>query len=454
MEVKVVIMKLYERVSFAVNAMTKADEVVGEESESGVNCVTFLSMDYESTDFQYFGALNVGFAGFSSKEEASAADAREPRCIGGTFTKKESQVKYVALFILGATNEIYSVAREEIEQGVDGMRWDIKKIPLKEIDEWEADDNILCILYEKYTLVDDDTKAVKWLCGPVLKHMAEEQAAQLEQEQATAESSNVTTHVDLTNAEDDKASGKGNVVPSFVADEEAFVRDDTVFKEGEQASRARGGAGLNRLLTLARNHQLVAQSLKPSGKIRSDTLRELKAQKDAKEAAEEAKKSEATSKAAKKRAESRVMNAIAKKATDKAKSEAEAKRKNDEVIAACRKEAQLAIEREKEAAKKREQELLTQLYMAKRPRLDGVSLENEHTFDFDKSSHVLSHHPRVVTNPSVAARLHRLKLHEAQTKLARLKAYQQHSQAQDVADAEASVMFLTREEIISGYDQI
>jgi hypothetical protein len=234
-----------------------------------------------------------------------------------------------------------------------------------------------------------------------------------------------------------------------------------------------------------------------------------------------------------------MLKEVAKKATEKAKIEAETKRKNDEVIANYQKEAQLAVEREREAAKKRERELMEQLAAAKkkneseemqntmkRSRMDEFSstmVSNLHdrcvgyagTSSIPALGHLqhqyhptyyppeihfpsrsaegifqgptmhqnqlvhtthgapISHYPgsvkmvahsslpihdnnhqqQAVGNPSIAAKLHRLEIHEAKQRLARVVALQQHSHAQAVADAEANVTFLTREHVISGYDQ-
>jgi hypothetical protein len=77
-------MKLYARVAFAINAMTKAERVAVEVSEAVVDHDTTLTMEHETTDYQYFGALNVGFAAFLAKGEGPSA-SQEPRCLGGTL---------------------------------------------------------------------------------------------------------------------------------------------------------------------------------------------------------------------------------------------------------------------------------------------------------------------------------------------------------------------------------
>lgn len=164
-------MALYERVSIVVNGLYKREGVSNDESSTCTE--TSLKMDCETPQFQYFGSMVAGFAAYKKPLDDEMV---APRCIGGTVTIEGVEEKHLAVLFIGVTNEMVSVPLSDLESGKQGKLWNLKMTPFTDIKEWESDEAILTLLTEKYDKVDDDVKAIKWLCGPYLRRLQEQEA--------------------------------------------------------------------------------------------------------------------------------------------------------------------------------------------------------------------------------------------------------------------------------------
>jgi hypothetical protein len=287
---------------------------------------------------------------------------------------------------------------------------------------------------------------------------------------------------------DTTASGEnqecGNKRPA--SDDDIVILDKEPPKKGKVAGRKTGLAYLNEL-------NEVATRLQASNGRRSDVVRQKRMEQEAAMLASKEAEEKARSDRAKKSAQTRVRKTAQMVIDSKVQVEQAIKREKEA--------ARLSLEREKEASKRREQELLKQLAEAKkvtsalevsnkhpgaaehhvttiqpmqaisrRDHLDGTSylppsdqnvrygstnvLSSIPTQDFTSrdsyTSRSMTAEARTATSSThprdedTAALLYRLDMHEAQTRLARLKDLQ-------IADAEAAVKYLAREGIINGY---
>jgi hypothetical protein len=192
-----------------------------------------------------------------------------------------------------------------------------------------------------------------------------------------------------------------------------------------------------------------ATRFKATAGRRSEIVRERKLKNETAEAEALKAQEKQYSARAKKVVQSRTQNNAMQQLEMKVQIAEAAKREKDAAVLAQQRAAQVTLNREREEAKRREQDLLNQLAEAKsRAVVTGPITD--------------SFAPGPIRH-DVAARLHRLQMHEAKTNLARLKATElvdaeaaakmARFKATQLVDAEARVSFLSQEEIINGYDR-
>jgi hypothetical protein len=192
-----------------------------------------------------------------------------------------------------------------------------------------------------------------------------------------------------------------------------------------------------------------ATRFKATAGRRSEVVRERKLQNETAVAEAIRAQERQYSARAKKVVQSRTQNNAMQQLDFKVQIAEAVKREKDAAVLAQQKAAQITLDREREEAKRREQDLLNQLAEAKsRAVIAGTTTDCV-------ASGPIRH--------DVAARLHRLQMHEAKTNLARLKATElvdaeaaaklARLKATQLVDAEARLNFLSQEEIINGYDR-